>query len=82
VAGKKAKRTVEEILRACEGYFSPIVEVEIVYLFGSYAEGNPGLMSDVDLAVLYKRDLPLEQIRNRIGDFNLFVAAVNAKKNI
>jgi predicted nucleotidyltransferase len=63
VAGGKAKCTVEEISKACQGYFSPIAEVQIVYLFGSYAEGNPGLMSDVDLAVLYKRDLPPEQIR-------------------
>jgi predicted nucleotidyltransferase len=63
VADKKAQFTLDTICQACQGYFSPLSEVETVYLFGSYAEGDPGPMSDVDLAVLYKRDLTPEQLR-------------------
>jgi predicted nucleotidyltransferase len=56
--------TLEEIVAACEGYFGLLPEAEVVYLFGSFADGSAGRSSDVDLAVLYKRQLSPEVIRD------------------
>ena len=33
-------------------------EVEAIYLFGSYAKGNAKPISDIDICVLTKRDIP------------------------
>ena len=34
------------------------IEVEAIYLFGSYAKGNAKPISDIDICVLTKRDIP------------------------
>ena len=38
------------------------VPVEAIYLFGSYAYGNPHKESDVDLYVVFKDDLPVREL--------------------
>ena len=54
--------TLEQIFTAVKGYFEPLPEAEVVYLFGSYADGSAGKTSDIDLAVLYRRDLSPEAV--------------------
>ena len=34
------------------------IEVEAIYLFGSYAKGNAKPISDIDICVLTKRNVP------------------------
>jgi predicted nucleotidyltransferase len=55
--------SIDVIQQVCKGYFEGVPEVDVVYLFGSYADGSAGLASDIDLAVLYKRALSQEVIR-------------------
>ena len=57
-------RKQAEIIRICAEYFNTHQEAEIVYLFGSYADGTAGQSSDIDLAVLYKGTLSPEIIRD------------------
>ena len=56
-------REQAEIIGICAEYFNTHQEAEIVYLFGSYADGTAGQSSDIDLAVLYKGTLSPEIIR-------------------
>ena len=38
------------------------VPIEAIYLFGSYAYGNPNKESDVDLYVVFKDELPIREL--------------------
>ncbi len=42
-------------------YFSKQEELEIIYLFGSAAAGSMGPLSDVDIAILLKSEIPEER---------------------
>jgi hypothetical protein len=55
--------SIDVVQQVCKGYFEGVPEVDLVYLFGSYADGSAGLASNIDLAVLYKRALSQEVIR-------------------
>jgi predicted nucleotidyltransferase len=47
------KRTIEEIVEELRG----VDEVQAVYLYGSYARGEEGPMSDIDLCVVADKEL-------------------------
>ena len=42
-----------DIVKSIGAYFTDRREVVAVYLFGSHAAGRPGVMSDVDIAILF-----------------------------
>jgi predicted nucleotidyltransferase len=42
-------------------YFASRPEIEIGYLFGSYGEHRERPLSDIDVAILFRRDVPPEQ---------------------
>ncbi|GIV79737.1 MAG: hypothetical protein KatS3mg050_4131 [Litorilinea sp.] len=44
-------------IRAIQDYFAEQLDVELAYLFGSYARNDAGPLSDVDVAVLLPRHL-------------------------
>lgn len=52
--------TIEFIRTTCVAYFAGVPEVEALYLFGSFADGTATASSDIDLGVLYRRDLQPE----------------------
>jgi len=41
------------------------IEVEAIYLFGSYAKGNAKPISDIDISVITKRNVP-KNIKEKI----------------
>ena len=43
---------LDEYKPALEAYFAALDDVVLAYLFGSYARGQAGPLSDVDVAVL------------------------------
>ncbi|MCC6030953.1 MAG: DUF86 domain-containing protein [Desulfurococcales archaeon] len=45
-------RRVEEITKLLREIFSKYQEVKLVYLYGSYAKGSQGPLSDIDIAVM------------------------------
>lgn len=46
-------KTQNQIIRIIADYFRNKKEISAVYLFGSYAHGNPGPASDVDIGLLF-----------------------------
>lgn len=51
------------------------VPVELIYLFGSYADGIPQKDSDLDLYVVFSDDLPMREL-DAIFEINKAVAPV------
>lgn len=50
-----------------KGFFEKVAEVELAYLFGSYTKGSVNKLSDVDIAVLLKKDVgPKEYLDIRL----------------
>jgi predicted nucleotidyltransferase len=69
---------VQNILHALEQYS----EIELVILYGSYANGKFTSASDIDLAIFYKEDhLDLEQLKLDLSTkLNKEVDLINLKK--
>ena len=53
------------------------IPVEAIYLFGSYANGNPGKDSDLDLYIIFKDDLPIRELE---AIFSIRKAVASVKK--
>ena len=49
-----AKRDIEKKIRDLYTLISRQIKIDGIYLFGSYAKGNPNKDSDIDIAVLSK----------------------------
>ena len=45
-------RTIDAIKNILNNYFQKHPEVEVAYIFGSVAQGNPNALSDVDIAII------------------------------
>ena len=48
------KSKIDEIIRKIAGFYEP----DKIILFGSYAQGNPGENSDIDLLIIKDSNLP------------------------
>ncbi len=46
------KRDIENLIRSLYRLVSDKIKVDGIYLFGSYAKGNPREESDIDIAIL------------------------------
>ncbi|MFH1054893.1 MAG: nucleotidyltransferase domain-containing protein [Candidatus Altiarchaeota archaeon] len=46
-----------ELVVKLRGYFKDRSDVEVAYLFGSHASGSQGPLSDVDVAVVFKKSM-------------------------
>jgi uncharacterized protein len=56
------ERTTEEILKECSG------EIDAILLFGSHANGSAIWRSDIDICVIFKKDVNLQEATKfRIG---------------
>ena len=53
---KVAKKFAEELVQ------TGLIPVKEIYLYGSYAVGNPNLWSDIDVAVIIDTDLEFEEL--------------------
>ena len=52
----------DEILSRLRSFFETREEILLAYLFGSLARGESGPTSDIDIAVLLRREIPVESL--------------------
>ncbi len=57
----------EELISKLKNYFGQKDEVEFAYLFGSYARGDNYKLSDIDVAVMCKKECDTVQILSEIS---------------
>lgn len=61
------KELIDEVARRLVGVYSP----EAIYLFGSYAWGNPDKESDLDILVVVKESSEKSYKRSNVGSWQL-----------
>lgn len=64
---KKRPKITKAVIRRLVGLFSKTKGLVLAYLFGSAGKGRGGLMSDVDIAVLFGKEPPPNQFTKFIG---------------
>ncbi len=57
----------EELISKLKNYFGQKDEVEFAYLFGSYARGDNYKLSDIDVAVMCKKECDTVRILSEIS---------------
>lgn len=61
------KRIISEIKKLAKRVAEKHKNIENIYLFGSYANGNAGFRSDADILIILSQDD--RPIKERLGDF-------------
>lgn len=64
----------DKIISALKTYFqrkSDIYDIDMAFLYGSWAGGFPKIESDIDIAVIFNRDMDGEKVFKIITDISL-----------
>jgi predicted nucleotidyltransferase len=78
-AQQTLSHNMDELISGLKSYFqrhADIYEIEMAFLYGSYAGGYPKEESDIDIAVIFKHKVSEDEIFNRINNISVELAGL------